>query len=700
MYKRIIIIVLLLCVLIPLVSGADDTTYTFTTKYKSGTIRVDDASSDFSYIRGLSGDYVGTTTIACRLTTTSTPLWQYMQRGYITFDTSTLPEDRYIKYINLTFPSASTNTNTLNSDGITIVNFHPANQASITTADFKNFDYTPLANGSAGSMWSLGTLSLDTTSTVVSRTGITSFGILSQEDCSDDESGLTFTASKNYNFQWSSTGWTLAITLTDTPPYDCDINVNPVSGESPLGVTFTDASTGFTEDVDAVYLVYGDGDTYTGTYPGYGATRYHVYTGDATYNYSYRIEADSSYYYSNGSVVVGSVDDYNYEVIVGGLDTVAIEGANVSIWYNGAYQDSDDTNVYGSSTFEVPPYRFVNGTVTKSGYQTAYFDTYIYPENNFEIVTLYADNETPGSGDEYWNYIVTFRDANTHAQLSNVFVDVYTDSGRTNLFLSESTPSGIWTGLLPNGTTFYFTASAPNYVNLTWSYALSGTSETVFKDLIPVQYGSLQPVLNIFVYDTYGTPLNGVGVSVDSDIDDGFHLTNITGYARHFCDNLAYGTSRDYTITASKGGYETETSVVTVSTQQPTVYIFLDTSTVATVTPTGIYTPVATPIWSGDGGEPGNIKEQLINTLMTQFGLSQLEANILMGIILTLLCAVTVGGGLASYGSGSGAGVGAMIGAVVGFSGSSIMGFFPIWILIVVIVLVFAAWFMFRGRDE
>src|SRR5690606_30027320 len=64
------------------------------------------------------------------------------------------------------------------------------------------------------------------------------------------------------------------------------------------------------------------------------------------------------------------------------------------------------------------------------------------------------------------------------------------------------------------------------------------------------------------------------------------------------------------------------------------------------------------------------------------------------------LCSVFVGCGLASYGSGSGAGVGAMIGAVVGFSGSSIIGFFPIWILIVVIVLVFAAWFVFRGRYE
>jgi hypothetical protein len=392
--------------------------------------------------------------------------------------------------------------------------------------------------------------------------------------------------------------------------------------------------------------------------------------------------------------------DGNYEVRVAGLDTDPISGALVELWYNGALQHSNTTGSTGTILYDIPPYRTVNGTVSKSGYQNATFSQYINTWDTWSTVILYADDETPGTGDEYWTYAATFRDANTHENLDLVFIDLYTDSDREDLFLSEYRNGGVWTGLLPNDTTFYATASATNYVDLEWSFTINGASQSVFKDLIPVTYGSLQPVLNIFVYDTGGTPLNDAGVTIDSDIDDGFHLTNSTGYARHFCDNLAYGSLRNYTITAEKGGYITESSTVTVSTQQPTVYIFMEKSTVATVTPTGVYTPVVTPVWSGDGGTPGNIKEQLINTVMTQFGVSQLEANILMGIILTLLCAVTVGGGLASYGSGSGAGVGAMIGAVVGFSGSSIIGFFPIWILIVVIVLVFAAWFMFRGRDE
>jgi hypothetical protein len=491
----------------------------------------------------------------------------------------------------------------------------------------------------------------------------------------------------------------------DWVPYDAVITADDTTGQTPFYVTFTDESTGFPESYPypTYEITFGDGYSASGDRQYTGEHWFHTYNTDLPskeYTVNYTVAYDGVEYTDSETITVTSNTE-NFYVQVVGLNTTPISGANVTLWYNGVLQDWEGSSEgYGRAYFDVPSNRFVNGSVSKSGYQTAYYSSYVGSSNTWKNVVLYADDETPGSGDEYWNYIVTFRDANTLTTLSNVFINVYTDSGRTELYTSDNAPSGVWTGLLPNDTIFYFTASAADHITAHWSYTLSGSSVSVYKDLIPVTYGGLQPVLNIFVYDTGGTPLKDVGVTVDSDIDDGFHLTNVTGYARHFCDNLAYGSHRNYTITAEKGGYVTESSSVNVSTQQPTVYIFLEKSTVATVTPTGIYTPVVTPVWSGDGGAPGNIKEQLINTIMTQFGVSQLEANILMGILLTLLCAVIVGGGLASYGSGSGAGVGAMIGAVVGFSGSSIIGFFPIWILIVVIVLVFAAWFMFRGRDE
>jgi hypothetical protein len=127
--------------------------------------------------------------------------------------------------------------------------------------------------------------------------------------------------------------------------------------------------------------------------------------------------------------------DYNYQVIVHGLNTEPIYGAEVKLYYDGSLQDTSTTDVNGDIRYVIPILRWVNGTVTKSGYQPASFSQYINTWDTWTSVTLYTENETPGSGDEYWNYIVTFRDASTLEQITNVFIDVYTDSGRTDLFI-------------------------------------------------------------------------------------------------------------------------------------------------------------------------------------------------------------------------------------------------------------------------
>jgi hypothetical protein len=624
----------------------------------------------------------------------TTDKWRQIERGYFVINTTGIPPGEVATSARI-YLIPSHPVDNFGDQKIGVYAMTPASYSSPANGDFSDFGSVTLGNVSFSSLSNGVTFYIDFDPSIITTNGYTAIGFRTESDGENSPPAWQ-------NNKAASTAFTFVnLTIETGVEYNADITAVPASGNCPLAVTFTDNSDGFPESApyDSYSLSFGDGSYWQGEWQYSGEYWFHTYHYPGTYNYSYAITDDGTNYYSNGTITVSNSTS-NYYVEVHGLDTSPISGANVTIWYNGELQDWEGTSEIGRSYFDVPANRWVNGTVSKTGYQTASYNQYISTWDTWTTLTLYADNETPGSGDEYWNYIVTFRDASTLATLTNVFIDVYTDSGRTDLFTSENAPYGVWTGLLPNDTTFYFTASADNHLDLNWSYTLSGASVSVYKDMLPVSYGSLQPVLNIFVYDTYGHALNGASVTVDSDIDDGFHLTNITGYARHFCDNLAYGSSRDYTITAALGGYATESSVVTVSTQQPVVYIFLDKSVYGSVTPTGVYTPVVTPVWSGDGGTPGNIKEQLINTLMTQFGVSQLEANILIGIIITLLCAVVVGGGLASYGSGSGAGVGAMIGAVVGFSGSSIMGFFPIWILIVVIVLVFAAWFMFRGRDE
>jgi hypothetical protein len=636
-----------------------------------------------------------------------------MQRGYMTFNTSTIPDDAYLLSAWLTVKVQSDYANTPDTY-FAIVDLTPADTSDLTTNDWDDFSNVAYYTYRLSDYTTSSTYDFNVSTDLIHKDGITCLGTRLEWDrltelnfpstsYYPDLGDGSSTTYDNIGFFTTSPTLTLYVHYTDTPPvsYISDITATPSTGTAPLTVTFKDNSSNFPEEYPypEYSLSYGDGTSFDGERQYSGEEWYKTYENPGSYNVEYNVTYDGVSYIDTQLITVGEGES-NFYVQVVGTDTYAIGGANVTISYDSTITSRGTYEGTGKAYFNVPPNRLVGGTVTKPGYQQSNFTQYISTWDTWKVVTLYEDDETPGSGDEYWNYVVNFRDANTLETLTNVFVNVYSDSGRTELFLSETAPYGVWTGLLPNGTTYYFTASAANHLDLNWSYTLSGASVSVYKDLIPVTYGGLQPVLNIFAYDTYGTPLKDVGVSVDSDIDDGFHLTNNTGYARHFCEDLAYGGSRNYTITASKGGYTTESSAVTVSTQQPTVYIFMEKSTVATATPTGIYTPVVTPVWSGDGGTPGNIKEQLINTLMTQFGVSQLEANILMGIILTILCAVVVGGGLASYGSGSGAGVGAMIGAVVGFSGSSIIGFFPIWILIVVIVLVFAAWFMFRGRDE
>lgn len=656
---------------------------------------------DWSQIREATAYTLGDGHGACVVDNSGSSTVFVIGRKGITFNASQIPDGEVIQsavFKGSYYSWGNAISDPPNNANQSLIKFNPANPVSYVLDDMLTFDPdTYSGNIPYGSGSNVNTTIPDVSVFTLSGDYIT-VGIASDWDYMNVDPA----AASGYMPLSGNDGADGVMLYVETGyPKVAVLNKDKTSGSVPLTVSFSDDSTGFSESepYPEYTITFGDGGSWFGERQYTGEYWFHTYHYAGTYNYSYAVTDGSGTYYSNGTITVTDTDS-NFYVEVHGLNTSVIEGANVTIWYNGELQDWEGTSAIGRSYFDVPANRWVNGTVSKPGYQTASYSQYISTWDTWKSVTLYEDDETPGTGDEYWNYIVTFRDANTLETLSNVFIDVYTDSGRTDLYTSENVPYGVWTGMLPNDTTFYFTASAANHLDLEWSYTLSGASVSVYKDMLPVSHGSLQPVLNIFVYDTYGHPLNGASVTVDSDIDDGFHLTNITGYARHFCDNLAYGSSRDYTITAALGGYASESSVVTVSTQQPVVYIFLDKSIYGSVTPTGVYTPVATPVWSGDGGEPGNIKEQLINTIMTQFGVSQLEANILMGIILTLLCAVVVGGGLASYGSGSGAGVGAMIGAVVGFSGSSIIGFFPIWILIVVIVLVFAAWFMFRGRDE
>jgi hypothetical protein len=278
----------------------------------------------------------------------------------------------------------------------------------------------------------------------------------------------------------------------DAAPCDAEIDVFPSSGASPLAVSFTDKSTGFTEGVDLVYLDYGDGNSFSGTYPGYDATRNYIYLDAGTYNYSYRLTNDGINYYDNGTVTVTGDSTVNFQVIVRGLNGAYIGNATVNIWYDsGTMIDSDITDdFYGSADFYVNPSRYVNGNVTKGGYYTSNFTYYVCPTgycNNEVWITLYTINETPGSGDEFGNYLVTFKNANSGVPVPYSNIEVYSDSGYTTLYYDEySNAGGVWTGLVPMNIDLYYKyPETTSYYSQTWSYNLTSSPSYKTVNLIP-----------------------------------------------------------------------------------------------------------------------------------------------------------------------------------------------------------------------
>jgi hypothetical protein len=331
----------------------------------------------------------------------------------------------------------------------------------------------------------------------INKTGTTSIGFTTEN------------IYQNYNLSCgSSTAWCLpdpnsaaeytvkfstgSKLYTSPIEYLADIDVSPSSGVSPLAVSFTDDSEGFTEGVDLAYLDYGDGNSYSGTYPGNGATRNYIYLDAGTYNYSYRLTHSGTNYYSNGTVTVTGDSTVNFQVIVRGLNGAYIGDATVNIWYDsGTMIDSDITDdFYGSADFYVNPSRYVNGNVTKDGYYTSNFTYYVCPTgycNNEVWITLYTTNETPGSGDEFGNYLVTFKNANSGVPVPYSNIEVYSDSGYTTLYYDEySNLDGVWTGLVPMNIDLYYKyPETTSYYSQTWSYNLTSSPSYKTVNLIP-----------------------------------------------------------------------------------------------------------------------------------------------------------------------------------------------------------------------
>jgi hypothetical protein len=433
--------------------------------------------------------------------------YYYVQvcRGFLIFNTTSLPDDVYIldAYIRADISAK----NDLDSDAqFSFVTFTPDSYTDLVKADFNNFGNSVEYTYYADDYISVGLSNISIPHFLINNDGYTGIGIRFE---SDRLTELNFPSTSYYpNFaapsKTSSDSFGMAfspspilyITYTDEPPvtYIANFSVSITSGESPLYIEVQDTSSNFPEEYPyPTYIIdFDDGTSFEGDRQYTGEEWFHTYENPGIYTISYNITYDGTSYYKSQTITV-TEGESNYIVQVHGLNTNPIGGANVSIWYDGSYKTSRGTyDETGNAYFNVPAYRFVNGSVTKPGYQTAYFDTYIYPENNLEFVTLYTDEEIPGSGDAYGNYIVTFKDISDGSSVAYSNIEVYTDSGYTTLFQDEYTnKDGIWTGVVPLNTTLYYKyPETIEYYSQIWSYNLTspdGSWQTAFKtvNLIP-----------------------------------------------------------------------------------------------------------------------------------------------------------------------------------------------------------------------
>jgi hypothetical protein len=458
--------------------GGYGSSYTWSAIHNAASATSEDTSNIQPYLRAAS----------------TTNYWMTMGRGYLIFNTSSLPDSIEITDAYIIFENAIQKWTGLGNSNVTLVYFNTASPTNPSTADYNDFG-TNIIGQKLLSTWTTGgdywqQIDIDDYS-VISQTGYTQLGLRLDDDLYNSPgwaSGKVYTGITIAN---SVSGQTIKLYVTYNEVSEAPeaiIESDKTSGSTPLTVTFNDDSINFNESEPyPIYtLTTGDGASYSGEriYP--GQSWIHTYNAPGTYEVNYTITQNGTAYTDLLNITVGAYVD-NYNVIVSGLNGEYILNATISIWYNGEDKGSELTDISGNAYFTIPPYRFVNGTVTKSGYQTASFDTYIYPENNFELVTLYLNNETIPGGDVYGSYIVTFKNALTNELIPNINVKVYSDNTYTSLIYDEySNSAGLWHGAHTMNYTYYYrTSETTSYYSYSWNNNLtsSPTYRTVY--LVP-----------------------------------------------------------------------------------------------------------------------------------------------------------------------------------------------------------------------
>lgn len=384
-------------------------------------------------------------------------------------------------------------------------------------------------------------------------------------------------------------------------------------------------------------------------------------------------------------------------------------GDTVSIW----------AGAYGYETGHL------NYTIPSSVYGTTHtIPFYLFPEDIDEYypgnTTWIIDVKNANTGDDVYGALVSASD------ITGTIDSGSTDyNGRVVLYIPyRDRPIRLTTYAFPyiGQTRMYNLGNATTYNTVVY-LEYSGTptptptsnwtpiptwtpTPTPTETPIPTVTTIERPNLIVDVYDAeigISYPIQSANVrfydgdEVDTTYKGALILSTITG-SNGRTSSIQMDANRAYWVEVSKSGYYTMTERFRMSSQDATIFVPLQQMgsgvTVITTMPTYV---IPTPSGTGiTGGFIGYILE----LVQEWFGVDETTGRLFLGLFITMLCAVFVGGSLAGMGSGEGAGVGAIAGGCFGWAIVCILQLVPFWLLPVSVVLVLFAYFVWRSGGK
>lgn len=267
---------------------------------------------------------------------------------------------------------------------------------------------------------------------------------------------------------------------------------------------------------------------------------------------------------------------------------------------------------------------------------------------------------------------------------------------------------------LPRGNGYVLRTTKEGYQTST-TIGESGTRLIVVPTSLSIQKGDYGAVFNVPMFPDGAITIGNTSISVRVfDIETYYPLSGVQVTNSYAPTDIKYTGEEDsltwimpqntaYTLTAFKSGYCTITQSKNTSTnthQFVPLYLKYGSCSGATATPTSTptITPTATPIggWGNITGgatvcgvmpEDATIIDILKNSMACN-GLEDTQSQNLGMSMLIILFAAIILGRIAK-------GVGVLAGAIVGTVISTVAGFLPFWIIIVVIIM---AGLVFAGK--